>query len=220
MKRKGIDEALDDILDRDVARSRINRKGPKKKSMKDNALPSGPGAVVATSKKFDVRGLTDYVKALNDFPLATKLEAGKFYSYGYQFDKNTPYDKLRFYDYYPLAYIYWIGKSKAGKPIAMGINFHRLPIQVRYTLINKIFKSSNIDPTTVTARKRLKHTFQTLKPYLKKLPFAVRMYRIDRMRRTRVIHLRYIRQLLTFYPETTYDSTMRELFNAYRAYTS
>lgn len=215
-KRKDIDDFLNDILDVDVARSRINRQTNKKpKKLTDKALPSGNGAVMATRKKFDVRGLTDYIKAINDFPMSTKLEPGKFYSYGYQFDKGAPYDQLRFYDYHPLTYIYWVGKSKSGKPIAMGINFHRLPVQIRYTLINKIFKAENVDPTTVTARKRLKQTYETLKPFLKKIKFAVRMYRIDRMRKTRTVHLRYVRQLLTFYPETLYKATIRELFDEY-----
>lgn len=217
MKRKGIDDFLNDILDLDNSKSR-SLGNIKHRQVSDKALPSGQGAVVATQNKFNVRGLSDYIRVINDFPMAPKLVPGHFYSYAYQFDKSAPYDKLRFYDYHPLTFIYWVGKSKAGKPIAMGINFHRLPIQVRLTLINKIFKVSNVNPSSVTARKKIQLTYQTLKPFLKKLPFAVRMYRVDRMRKTRIIHLRYIRQLLTFYPETIYKSTVRELFDEYRSF--
>ena len=142
---------------------------------------------------------------------------GFFYSYAYAFAKTDVWTKLRLYDYHPLAFIYWM-ERKNGHTYAWGINFHRLPVQIRLMLLNKIFSMAGINPSSASARKRLLWTFARMKPLLRKLAFAVRLYRVDRMRNIRGVSLKYVKQLMVFYPETLYRAPVADLFKAYSVY--
>jgi hypothetical protein len=57
-----------------------------------------------------------------------------------------------------------------------------------------------------------------MKPLLKKLSFAVRLYRVDRMHNIRGISMQYVKQLMVFYPETLYRASVSDLFSAYKTY--
>lgn len=202
------DKYLQDLVDLDDTISLFPRKV---------RLPTGAGATEATQKRFKVQGLQDYLKVIQGFPKVKMPLPGYFYSYAYAFAKTDTWSKLRLYDYHPLAFIYWM-ERKNGNIYAWGINFHRLPVQIRLQLLNKIFSMSGINPTSVTARKRLLWNFQRMKPLLKKLSFAVRLYRVDRMRNIRGISLRYVKQLMVFYPETLYRARVADLFSAYKTF--
>jgi len=85
-------------------------------------------------------------------------------------------------------------------------------------LLNKIFSMAGINPSSASARKRLLWTFARMKPLLRKLAFAVRLYRVDRMRNIRGVSLKYVKQLMVFYPETLYRAPVADLFKAYSVY--
>lgn len=202
------DKYLQDLVDLDDTISLFPRK---------TRLPTGAGATQATQKRFKVQGLQDYLKVIQGFPKVKMPLPGYFYSYAYAFAKTDVWSKLRLYDYHPLAFIYWM-ERKNGVLYAWGINFHRLPVNIRLMLLNKIFSMAGINPNTVTARKRLLWNFQRMKPLLKKLSFAVRLYRVDRMRNIRGVSMKYVKQLMVFYPETLYRARVSELFAEYRTY--
>lgn len=204
----GQDRYLQDLIDLDDTISLFPRKV---------RLPTGSGAIDSTRRRFKVQGLQDYLRVIQAFPKVRMPLPGYFYSYAYAFSKTDTWNKLRLYDYHPLAFIYWM-ERRNGVIYAWGINFHRLPVQIRLQLINKIFSISGINPNTVTARRRLLWNFQRMRPLLRKLSFAVRLYRVDRMHNIRGISLKYVKQLLVFYPETLYRAKVSELFSAYRLY--
>lgn len=202
------DKYLQDLVDLDDTLASMPNKA---------RLPAGAGSVAATQKKFRVRGLQDYLRVIQGFPKVKMPQPGFFYSYAYAFAKTDTWAKLRLYDYHPLAFIYWM-ERKNGITYAWGINFHRLPVNIRLQLLNRIFSMAGINPSSVTARKRLVWNFQRMKPLLKKLSFAVRLYRVDRMHNIRGISMKYVKQLMVFYPETLYRASVSDLFSAYKTY--
>lgn len=180
-------------------------------------LPTGAGTVAATQKKFGARNIQDYFLANRNLPQVKALLPGFFFSYAYKFALNYDPAKLKYFDYHPLTYIYAAFNIR-GRLYYMGINFHRIPIQMRLLLINKMLKMAGVDPAKARATKRLHYNYKNMLPLLKKVKFAVRMYRADRVHKARLVPLKFVRQMLVFYPETLYRTTIGDLFSAYRTF--
>lgn len=180
-------------------------------------IPMGAGTVAATQKKFGVQNIQDYFLANRNLPQVKAMLPGFFFSYAYKFALNYNITKLKYFDYHPLTYIY-ASFNIRGRVYYMGINFHRIPIQMRLVLINKMLTMAGVDPAKARATKRLHYNYQNMLPLLKKVKFAVRMYRADRVHMSRLVPLKFIRQMLVFYPETLYRATISDLFAAYRTF--
>lgn len=180
-------------------------------------LPVGAGTVEATKNKFATRSIQDYFMANKTLPTVKALAPGFFFSYAYKFALHYKPEKLKYFDYHPLTYIYAQFTIK-GKLYYMGINFHRIPIQMRLTLINKMLKGAGVNPATARSNKRLHYNYRNMVPLLMKVKFAVRMYRADRVYNPKFVPLKFIRQMLVFYPETLYRTTVGDLFGAYRTF--
>lgn len=179
-------------------------------------------AVFNTANRFDLTKVTEYFRAIKQFKKTNRIEVGAFYTYTYRFDKKGVNPKhLRFYDFQPLVLVFAQFESKAGDKLHCGINFHRLPIVIRQKLVNALFKKHHINPQFSRATDRLVGVnFKSMVPIVKKLGFAVRNYRQDRIvpSSLKKIPLSYVRQLIIFYPETLYKAPIGELLSKYTAW--
>lgn len=176
-------------------------------------------AVLKTQQKFDLGSVTEYFRAIKQFKPVKKIEVGAFYTFTYRFEKKgVDPKKLRFYDFQPLILCFGGFKSKGGNVLWCGVNFHRLPITIRQKLVNALFKRYGINPQFSKATDRLVGvSYQNMLPIVKKLGFAVRNYRNDRIvpNTLKKIPLSYARQLIPFYPETLYKASIGELIAKY-----
>ena len=117
------------------------------------------------------------------------LENGKMYSFEYFTPNET------FYDTYPIV----LGLGKSIDDHQLGVNLHYIPYDARIPFLADVFKSFNSTisksintaPGNPVAQNRLSEfTYDNLKKSLGRkynLTYAVRQYRIDRIRKPRML---------------------------------
>mgnify|MGYP003656930440 FL=1 len=129
----------------------------------------------------DLKGIGSIAKGL--------LDNGKMYSFEYFTPAET------FYDTYPLV----LGLGKSDNDHQLGVNIHYIPYDARIPFLSDVFKSFkstiasaiNKAPGNPMAQPMLNEfTYDNLKKSLGRkynLTYAVRQYRLDRMRKPRML---------------------------------
>tara|TARA_R110000765_G_scaffold149893_1_gene252556 strand:+ start:1501 stop:2064 length:564 start_codon:yes stop_codon:yes gene_type:complete len=172
------------------------------------------------------KSLSDYKLFISkNSKLTSKVIPGYFYTfdYSYNIDKINKSakrkDQMSYYDRKPLAFIFNYYKSKDGKIIAEGLNFHHMPVRSRLLLLN-IF--SKIAPSTTSKDFRITLSPDSMKKLIKRLfiksKFVFRQYSINRIQRPMQITYSDMKELSRYTPETFESRQFDEVILNYKLY--
>jgi hypothetical protein len=84
-----------------------------------------------------LRELDRFIK--KNFPVTKSIQLNSFYSYDYSFKLDPEYEKLKYYCFKPIVYVF-----RQNKTHCWGVNFEHLPIGARLLWIQKIRKFSKV----------------------------------------------------------------------------
>jgi len=114
----------------------------------------------------------DYLAYLKENAKKTnKIRVGKFYSFFYNYKTDYDYDIIKFFDYFPLVFIFDITPSSSAH--FKGLNFHHLPVPFRKKIINGMKKiDKNLENLKIIS-------YNNLKQINKFSPNAIRNYIAD-----------------------------------------
>lgn len=147
--------------------------------------------------------LGKYVRYINtSFEKRTKLFVGSFYSFVYDFDKNQNFNKIKFYDMMPLIYLF--DKHPNHKNIVRGINFHHMPINIRYIYTSKMRNIAENNFKKNTRILMLTEYAKLFNMYRKATKASIRQYDITKIRDLRKIPNSQIENVLGYYAKTYY----------------
>jgi len=166
--------------------------------------------------------LTHYKKYIEFFDRATIIISGYMYAYYYMFQrKGVPLDRLRFYDWWPLTFVFQVDYKERR---FYGLNFHHLPVRTRLIWLARIKRLYQAKfPTDETKRnfltpKRIPMTYKRLVLILIKSKYGVRQYRMDRVRKLRIVPNTQWEQAMRYFPKTYYQVSYDQKVNAYNKF--
>jgi hypothetical protein len=133
----------------------------------------------------------------------------------YLFKLDYPYEELKFYDHYPLVYIFNKEITSEKKIIYYGLNFHFLPVPSRKIWFSRIAK---MFPKKIESDARLNLDYQMLFSVMKKSVFGVRKYRADRIKKPRIIPNENMKQILEIANRTYFGVTLAQVVAKYNRF--
>ena len=162
--------------------------------------------------------IVKYVRFIKQFPKATAIHRGCFYSYFYMFDKDQDYSVIKFWDLMPLIFNYENYKTKDNVLMSRGINMHHSPIRPRQIWLARAKKlmgeGFQNDSRLVQIAK-----WRTLYLMMKKLSMiSVRQYNMKNMVQVRQIPNDKIDEALLYYSRTFYGCGISQKEKAYLIY--
>jgi hypothetical protein len=167
-----------------------------------------PEVEVPDNETINYTSLQDYQKIATTKGIRSAIVPGYYYTFDYFFDKdNDDYDEeeLKYWDTKPLVLIYDQNVTKDGKKTFFGFNFHMLPIEERERILGPATTS---DDRTI---QKSGANWETAGKGNKKLGFAVRQYRSDRIRNIYKVGPNGFRELCKFKAPTYYRSTYTQI---------
>ena len=159
------------------------------------------------------KSLREYKQFLKQFPIVTKVEEGRFYSYIYDYAEDYDFDVLKYFDFFPLTIFF----NKTSPLHIYGTNFHHIPLLTRNWFISRI-KNQNTSQFKPNNKQKLNVTFNTLKSLLKKTPAATRLYRTDRQYEIRLIPNHMVAECVKFQPPTFHAVQFPAVVQKYKHY--
>jgi len=130
----------------------------------------------------------------------SKIQKGKFYTFVYDYKLDYNFNELKFFDSYPLTFIYSITYST--QTYFTGINFHHLPIKIRKKILDGLL-SKNLKTIS----------YNDLKVIEKTSPFAVRKYLVDSVVKLYEVDETNIDEFIQIatktYEQSTFEARMR-----------
>jgi len=161
----------------------------------------------------EILNVKKYLKRVNEIGLtASIIRKGRFYSYGYDFSKKEDYNKIKFWDVFPLVFVF----ENAGGTF-FGLNFHHIPRQSRLIWLARIKKvlSERYDkdqPMTSMNYQRLFYMF-------KKSTFGIRQYKKDRVNNLKRIETpEQIEELMRIVANSYYGVNYPMVENQYKMF--
>lgn len=172
-----------------------------------------------------LKRIPSYVKFVreNTEPV-TSIEAGNFYAYNYRFDLNPDFRNLdprvvKFYDFYPLAFVYDTYVTKDGYHCFRGLNFHHLPVQSRKIWLSRLKTIMNVPLIEAESEDfEVLTIYETLYSMFKKATFGVRNYRFDRVLNLRWMDSIILPQIMEYQAKTYFNVTLSEVAMVYNAF--
>jgi hypothetical protein len=173
----------------------------------------------------DTKGLGHlghYKKYIEFFDRASIVLSGYMYAYYYMFQrKGVPQEKLRFYDWWPLTFVFQVDFKERR---FYGLNFHHLPVRTRLIWLARIkrlyaakFPTDEIKRNFLTP-KRIPMTYKRLVLILIKSKYGIRQYRMDRVRKLRIVPNTQWEQAMRYFSKTYYRVTYEQKVNDYNRY--
>jgi hypothetical protein len=157
-----------------------------------------------------------YVKFLkSNFPKSKRLFVGNFYTFNYDFDRNVPHQRLKFYDYQPMIFFFDRVKGTNKRNLLQGINFHHLPINIRIKYMTLVKKLVTEDFDKNKRLVRLTEYNRLIKLFRKATKFAIRNYYVENMTNLRKIPNSEIENALLFYSKTYYGVNITDVEKKY-----
>ena len=152
----------------------------------------------------------EYVK--NSNPRSARILTGRFYTYNYLFPKNQNFEKIKWYDRFPLVFVI----ENRGKTF-IGINFHHAPVLPRQIWLARVRKL-----TALLDKDRRMQTIaewqRMFYMYKKISDFSVRQYRKDRVQDLRRVPQTLIDDMMKQYANTHYGVNEGQVADKYRKF--
>jgi hypothetical protein len=147
---------------------------------------------------------------------ATIVLPGYFYTYNYRFNLNPnfhklDFDEVRFYDWFPLTFIYDGYKNKEGKLVYRGLNFHHLPVRARRLWLTRLRKYIGEDELDNNERIIKMIDYKPLFYLFRKATFGIRNYRRERMFNIRKVPTHLIDDYMSFASKTYFAATLSQV---------
>lgn len=170
------------------------------------------------NKDIRLKRLPSYLKYTREQGEETSLvRPGFFYTYNYRFNLNPMFPKLsfeeiRFYDWFPLSFIYDAYKEKAtGKLVYRGLNFHHLPVRARRLWLTRLRKVIGEDEFNEDMQIHQMVDYDKLFYLFRKATFGVRNYRRERMFNIKRVSHNKIDDYMSFASKTYFSSTLTQV---------
>lgn len=147
---------------------------------------------------------------------ARAIHVGHFYTFHYRFYTHYPPEELKYYDYFPLVFIFERRKTKEGKIVYYGLNFHHMPVrsrQIWLARINKIYGNSLENGDRIT-----RFGYRDLFALFKKSIGSIRQYRQEGILNLYRIPTPELRDIMTQATDTYYGVTLAEVRTKYQAF--
>lgn len=166
--------------------------------------------LLETPKNF--RSLKEYKQVISSFKSikSNQISNGFLYSFSYDYSTDVDFKILRFYDSFPLSLMFTIKDSNH----CFGINFHRMPLLTRNWFISKL-QGLNKNAFSKNGCNKIRMNYSTLKSIMRKVPYLVRQYRMDRMSNIKVINNKQWNEIVKYQPPTFHSATFPQLVNDY-----
>ena len=143
---------------------------------------------------------------------ASQIRVGRFYTYQYNFDKSGDYNEIKYWDVFPLVFVY----MKKGKNF-FGLNFHHIPLQSRYIWIARLkkvveYQYNKDKPLTA-------FDYQNLYNMFKKATYGVRQYKRMSVRNLKRIETPdQVEELMKIIANTYYGVNYNMVAERYRLF--
>jgi hypothetical protein len=126
------------------------------------------------------------------------------------FDR-TSFEETRFYDWFPLCFIYDAYKSKDHELIYRGLNFHHIPVRARRLWMTRLRKFIGDDELNDDERIKQMIQYKELFYLFRKATFGIRQYRRDRMFEIRRVPANKLDDYMSFASKTYFSATLSEV---------
>lgn len=163
------------------------------------------------NKFSSIANYTKYIK--QNFKTTATFRVGNFYSYFYLFDKTLPFDTIKYYDLFPLVFVYEFRSDIKG--LFRGINFHHLPVEIRlewFELINNMF-TDDIKRNRILFR--LADWNKLFRMFKRASKASVRQYYMQNIRELRKVPARNMKETLKYYAKTYYGVNISQVETKY-----
>lgn len=169
--------------------------------------------LLETPKNF--RSLKEYKQSISKFKSINpnQISNGFLYNFDYDYSLDVDFKILRFYDSFPLSLIFTVKDSNH----CFGINFHRMPLLTRNWFISRL-KGLNKNAFSKNGNNKIRINYSTLKGIMRKVPYLVRQYRMDRMSNIKIIPNNQWGEIVKFQPPTFHSATFPQLIKDYNAF--
>ncbi len=158
------------------------------------------------------QNLGTYLKYINEIGIpSTRIITGRFYVYKYLFNQNVKFDILKFYDVFPLTFVY----EQKGKNF-YGLNFHHMPPRSRLIWLARVKRYSSL----LVEDKRVTNLleYSTLKSMFKKSTYGVRQYKKISVRDLKRVEYDELEKTMRFFANTYFAASVASVFNKYRSF--
>lgn len=180
---------------------------------------------IIKDKDIRLKRLPSYLKFVREQGVETNiLRPGYFYTYNYRFDLNPhfpklSYDEVRFYDWYPLVFIYDVYREKkTNNLVYRGLNFHHLPVRSRRLWLTRLKKYIDHDEIEEDTKIKPLVDYSNLRSLFIKATFGIRNYRRDRMFNIQRVPNYKLDSYLGFAAKTYFASTLAEVGLNYKSF--
>jgi hypothetical protein len=170
-----------------------------------------PFPIIQKTRETELSGLRNkvhYLKVMSFLTPANIIRNNLFFAYNYKFQtRGVPFKKLAFYDWFPLVYVFDVSY---GTRHFRALNFHHLPVRLRLiwlTRVKRLYKAKfPTDPKKRNYDKpiQIPLSYRRIVSLLYQSTFAVRQYRMDRVRLLKVVSNNEIDHLLLYHSNTYY----------------
>lgn len=166
--------------------------------------------------------VNEYLKYIKDnFKLTGNINAGRFYHYFYNFSREYPWKELKFYDFFPLTFIF----ERDGK-YALGLNFHHLSEKPRHIWLDRVRKLSKQLDEQIKIKglggrpvyKIYNLDYPRVYKILMKSKIGIRRYRLDRISQLRAVDLAQLDETMKWISKTYMGVTIKQIQKRYLQY--
>ncbi len=157
--------------------------------------------------------LKDYVKIVMKVSRkANSIRVGHFYTFSYNFKKTYPPEELKFYDYFPLVFVYEL-ERRNNQLYIRGLNFHHLPIRSRVIWYNRLLKiyGENFENN----ERMVRLSYPNLFSMFKKSVYGIRQYKITSIKKLMKIPHAELKMIMEIANNTYFDATLAQVSKKY-----
>lgn len=154
--------------------------------------------------------ITEYISYLKTFKRSATIRPGYFYLYNYAFYEHYPIEELKFYDYWPLTFVFQIMRKPQGQYF-LGMNFHHMPVKARQYWLNRVKRMARVYFEKGGVRRLPAFNYDNATKVMRKGKLTVRQYRNEAVRNLRIVPLEELDTLMKFYAKTYYGVTIAQV---------
>jgi len=168
---------------------------------------------LSLEKQLQYSSFNNYLEYLkSNFRINSVIRKGHFYTYLYKFGKDYPDDILKYFDWWPLTFIFDVNYDKK---YFVGMNLHHMPVLSRQIWVSRLKKVSaeNFENN----KQPIRINYPSLISMFKKSGFIVRNYRMDRVNLLRKVQLNSVDEVVRYYSDTYYKVSYEQSANRYRS---
>lgn len=156
--------------------------------------------------------LQTYLQYLKDTGIpSSRVITGRFYTYSYMFDKSRDFSELKFYDVYPLVFVY----KQRGQNF-MALNFHHIPPKAREIWLSRARFLSGYLLENDRRVTNLTNFNQLYNMFKKASTASVRQYKKERVRHLRRVEAENLDEIMKFISNTYFGISVPAMISRYK----